>query len=518
MKRVFLLAAASLGALAPAAAQAPVVDSIAIITEDIFADNEAGNILFSLANALHIKTRTIVVRRELLFQTGAPYDSTAVAETARNLRRLGIFRLVSIDSVRVDGRLVVRVQTADGWSTSLDIGAGSTGDQFTWNVGLFENNLLGTATRGGGSYRQETDRTAWRVAGTVRRLGTSRIAIDGFYDDLSDGYRWFGWTGVPFRALQDPGALIVETDGSDRRIPTYREGLRAETFQERAAGLRLTAGMPVQRHGSGYVRVGLAAMVRRHALGFHADTLLPPPVTEDSVIGAVGPWIEWLSTRYQVVRHFNGFGRPEDLDLSTGVTLGLWVAPAQFGYVRGGLGPALRARTALPLGPHFVRFAAEAHGLWTSDGLDSATVIGRFTLGVRPAERHSTVLHVQAGAEQRPVPSLEFDLGSRRGPRAFQAHSFTGDRMFWGTLEHRWFIADNLGRLLGVGLAAFADFGGAWFDGDTPRTGGDVGLGLRLGPSRASGLNVGRFDLAWRWGDGVGSNHWVFSFGRAFVF
>jgi hypothetical protein len=38
---------------------------------------------------------------------------------------------------------------------------------------------------------------------------------------------------------------------------------------------------------------------------------------------------------------------------------------------------------------------------------------------------------------------------------------------------------------------------------------------LRLGPTRATGTSVGRFDLAYRFGDGAAGGGWVFSVGRA---
>ena len=69
------------------------------------------------ANALHVRTRERVVEREVLLQPGMPYDAALAAETARNLRALGIFRDVLVDTVRSDSGLTLRVVTKDGWST-----------------------------------------------------------------------------------------------------------------------------------------------------------------------------------------------------------------------------------------------------------------------------------------------------------------------------------------------------------------------------------------------------------------
>ena len=104
---IFRAAVAAIGALAPASASAettpsrdttPVVRAVEIVRYDIFAPSEASNFAARAANGLHFTTRAGVVRRELLFRAGEPYDSARVAETARNLRFLSIFRAVTIDT------------------------------------------------------------------------------------------------------------------------------------------------------------------------------------------------------------------------------------------------------------------------------------------------------------------------------------------------------------------------------------------------------------------------------------
>ncbi len=115
----------------------PVIDTIVVITHNVFSAEEArSNTLFRVANAIRFTTRTSVARRELLFKQGEVYDSANVAESERNLRALGIFRDAVIDSSTVDGKLVVTVQTFDGWSTQLNLNGRFTGGTFTWAAGL----------------------------------------------------------------------------------------------------------------------------------------------------------------------------------------------------------------------------------------------------------------------------------------------------------------------------------------------------------------------------------------------
>ena len=90
--------------------------------------------------------------------------------------------------------------------------------------------------------------------------------------------------------------------------------------------------------------------------------------------------------------------------------------------------------------------------------------------------------------------------------------------MVWGVLEHRMLLVDEFVGLFGLGVAGFLDYGGAWFSDQPTRFGGDVGVGLRLGTTRSTSNNLGRLDVAYRFGDGFVGNRWVFSFGRAFDF
>jgi hypothetical protein len=222
------------------------------------------------------------------------------------------------------------------------------------------------------------------------------------------------------------------------------------------------------------------------------------------------------------VTHLNGFAQQQDVDLSTAFKLGAWLAPSAFGYARTGIGPFTTFGAGTPLGRGFARFAVQAHGLFNSTGLDSGQVTASVTLALGTLPRQATVLYAFAGAQRGPEPSLEFDLGHGTGPRAFGPHAFSGTRAVWGSIEHRAFLIDELLNLMGVGFAAFVDYGGAWYQGDGVRTGGNVGVGLRLGATRATGASLGRFDLAYRFGDlpprsgGGTPRRWVFSFGRAF--
>ena len=140
------------------------------------------------------------------------------------------------------------------------------------------------------------------------------------------------------------------------------------------------------------------------------------------------------------------------------------------------------------------------------------------TAVLQPAANHVGILHVEGGWLKDPVPGAEFDLGLGIGPRAFQSHAFTGDRGYFGTAEYRVTVLQDFLGMIGLGVAGFVDYGGAWYAGSPKRTGWDAGLGLRLGASRSTDTDALRFDLARRFGNDAEGPGWVLVIGKGFLF
>ena len=150
--------------------------------------------------------------------------------------------------------------------------------------------------------------------------------------------------------------------------------------------------------------------------------------------------------------------------------------------------------------------------------MDSGGTVLATTVAWNPDANSQLVWHGSAGWLTDPAPGYEFDLGLTSGPRAFGVHSFTGNRAFFTTAEARRLIWPNVFGVVSLGVAAYVDYGGAWWSGSPERTGTDVGLGLRIAQTRSSQGIVSRVDLSWRFAnDAVGSG-WVVSLGRGFVF
>jgi hypothetical protein len=154
----------------------------------------------------------------------------------------------------------------------------------------------------------------------------------------------------------------------------------------------------------------------------------------------------------------------------------------------------------------------QAAGVLASAGVDSGRVTGAATIVSQDLPRQSLLAHLEGGALRRPKPGDEFDLWrDNKGPRLFGAHALTGTRMVWLALEDRVVLKDEIAGLFGVGLAPYLDYGGAWYADEPTRIGGDVGLALRLGPTRLTITDVGQFAFGYRFGRGFAGKHWAFT-------
>jgi hypothetical protein len=499
--RAVVLLAALLSAGPPVRLSAQVIDTVIIVNHNIFAgDGDGPGFVARLANALHVTTRPGVIRRALLLDAGERYDSARAVESERALRNLAVFRDVRVDTVRLGNRLGLRVETADGWSTQPQAGFSTAGGDATWNVGFVEQNLLGTATELDARYRKTPDRSATEFLYRNPHALSRRSALLLHYQHLSDGNGGDWSLGLPFYETAARWSLGTDGEAGRVRVLRFRDGALESTVQRRVLRSGVAGGAALHATGRDYVRWWFGGQWRREDFAPETTSAFPRSVT-----AAAGTGLEFGHTRLVVLHHFDTYGRREDLDLSQVLRLGLWTQAGFAPEVKGQLSALWRGGFAL--------LRAEAHGLYDGAGLDSGLAKGSFTAASQNLPRQTWIVHVEGGASRRAKPGSEFDLWrDQNGPRVFGAHAFTGTRMVWVAVEDRVLMAENVWGLVGVGIAPFFDYGGAWYADERARLGGDWGLALRLGPTRAVQGSVTEFAVGYRFGAGVVPGHrWALS-------
>jgi hypothetical protein len=493
----------------------PVIRAVVIDRAEVFDSVEAKQFWgFALVNALHARTRLYVIRRELLFAPGQPYDTARTNESARNLRALSIFRDVWIDTVTTDSGVTVRVRTTDGWTTNLGFGLRTSGSQHVINAFVQEVNLLGTRTIATLGYENDPDRTTVIAGFDTPRLIANRVGVGGSYSRRSDGHAAGATLNYPFFSLFSRQGGSLSWGLFDGRVLHYEEGdpFPKDSARRKNAILRGDGAVALNASSHGYMRLGFTGHVLRDDFGEEGGTAeLPRTITV-----AVGPYMALRRPRYIQVRNYEAMGRVEDVDLGPAVRTDVQLAPSAWGYERNGIGGRLAASAGLRIPAGFAQIGTALSGLRTNAGTDSSSVDASLLTVVQPNDLHLVVGRIAGGRLNNPPFGAEYDLGLGYAVRAFPSHAFTGDRYYLVNGEYRWLAVPRFLGLFGLGIAGFVDHGGAWFDGMERRSGTDAGFGLRIGSIRSAGSVVGRLDFAYRFAGDREPAGWVVSLGRGF--
>lgn len=484
------------------ASSRPVIDTIIVENHNVFdRDDAAPGWVAKLANGLHLRTRQWVIRRRLLLSRGDRFDPARMEESERALRSLGVFRQVRVDTLRLaDGRLALRSVTSDGWSTQPQASFTSVGGDQTWDIGIIERNFLGTATELALVYGRSPDRTRLDFEFLNPHFFQRRTLLNVRYGDLSDGHRGEWRFGLPFHETSAPHSILGYGEFARERVLRFRDGALQDSTRRLLFRVGLTGGVAIRATTRKYARLYGAWEWRREDFGPYDTTRLPY-----SVFTTVRAGTELGVVRFRVLEHFNSYARREDVDLSPLLRLGI--------VMQSGVGYEVSGQTSAVWARGFALLRADANGLDTTRTRVQLTVVSQ------DLRRHTLIAHAEGGVVTNPKPGGEFDPWvEQRGPRLFGVHDFTGTRTTWLVLEDRILVADEILGLLAFGVAPFIDYGGAWYGDEPARQGGDAGVALRFGPTRAVRGEAAELAFGYRFGNGVRGKRWAVTLRKGFSF
>src|SRR3989442_15094841 len=217
------------------------------------------------------------------------------------------FSRVRVDSARVDGRLALRVQTTDGWSTKPQLGYSAAGGDVSWLVGLVDENVLGTASTLRAVYNRTPDRSVFSLEYFSQHFVGRRAQLDLGYQNLSDGRTGEWLFGEPFYETAARAALATDGAAASERILVFRDGVLDTSFARRALRIGVAGGWAARATGRGYVRIWDGASWRRGDFAAESTSGIP-----GSLFASPGAGAERGHVRLQGPRRFNPYRHPED--------------------------------------------------------------------------------------------------------------------------------------------------------------------------------------------------------------
>ena len=493
----------------------PVIGTIEILTHEVFEESAAGlTAPYRVANKLHVRTRDSVVARELLFDTGDSFDVALLEQTERNLRVLPFFREARVETLPVDedldghiDRVDVRVTTWDRWSLAPRFDLSQVQGHTLWEVGASEKNLFGFGKAVSVSHRVNLDRSIDRVLYDDYQFAGSNVGLTASVAKLSDGHEQFLLLDREYLSLQDPWMASVQAGSFNRSDRLFENGTEVSRLRHRGRWGDVVVGRALRRSQNRAVRMHGAYRLRKERIGSgHRD------------FGTAEVGVQVVSYRFVRLTHVNQFERVEDINLGAESYGTVGLSSAALGGQEGrvviaGAGHSQAFRWQ---DDHFALGDFAASGRQERDGWRNAQSRVRLRYLRKHSLRHVLVGRGEYRYGHRLDPEVQLLLGAETGLRGYPVRQFAGNRSLLLSVEERWFMADDVGQLVSLGLAAFLDSGYVWPETETVdladlKTG--IGVSLLLGSNRLSSRGGVRFDLGYGLSRIPGADRWVFAAG-----
>lgn len=461
------------------------IGKITIIRDNVFDEKnpKESGIIGTSGNKIHTVTQESVIRNELLFKEGDPYDKRIIEETTRILRKRSILTDVYIkaDPVPLNKTVDVTVHTRDQWSLIIGGTFGGTDENATTGLDFGEKNLAGFGQSVNYSLRHNNSGYTHSIGYTDPNFMGTRYAIRLGYDVVPNENVYKGIVEQPFYAITTKkahGVSYIRTDHQESamKFNSYR--------------MNLYYGWATP-HGDDILRTSLILSLGEQRV---LEVNKAPEMKVDNKMQAS---FEFLRNPYEYAEetYIEKFRQKEDIPLGPRYT-----------FLAGQRMTTLGSTTsdiALSFG------VTKWHRFFERDYLLSKLNLTRnddqfndhladavLQYYARWFYRHMFVLRVQGTYMESETNRVH--LGGTSGLRGYKADEFTGRNQAVINLEDRIFTyTPMLAGIIEPGFVLFADAGNTWnnYSGDTlKRLNSSVGAGLRIALLKAPGISLIRVD------------------------
>jgi hypothetical protein len=444
------------------------------------------------ANNLHITTKNHIVIRELLFKRGDFLELRLLHETERLLRSKSFIKSAEIVPSEICGdKVSINVKTHDNWTLTPGISYGRTGGVNKYAFELQEKNLFGYGKSLEFKYKNGLDRTQKSIKYNDDNLFGTRNKLDAIYENNSDGKLNFINFYHPFFSLDSTKTWGVRYFDNQRITPIYDSGVIVDEIGQNRETYSINYGRLATRTNDS---------VHRLVLGFTSDvssffnsddfanTLLPEKRSYDY------PWLsyEYFKEDFVERTNLNRMGRIEDISLGhrffakfgasfsdssmhyfLNYSKGLYARNNDMLLVKSSLNGIYDDST-------HINSVLDMNLNWYHSQSSNKTFFTRLSL----TKSHNLF------AENRQY------LGGETGLRGYPLRFQNGENKFLLTLEQRFFYNWYPLKTFKFASAIFIDTGAAWNKGEDYTQVTNIGVGLRLVPTRTSSGQIIHLDVA----------------------
>lgn len=460
-------------------------------------DPDENNWLFRAANRLHIDTREGTLRKQMIIHAGEPLDPRTLTENERLLRSNGYLIDAMILPRRIcEDRIDLLVVVRDVWTFSPSVSASRTGGEDSSDAGLSEDNLFGTGQSLSLGYYHDADRNG-RTLRYRNPLIHERWAFRIGAADNSDGEELDVSLIRPFYELNSTWSAGATSSYSSLRQEIEYNDQVINSYLQTREGYSAFLGWSQGRQNDTISRwqFGVSSSTERFRALDDTRTL---PTDERQRY----PWISWSfeEERFATADNINRSHRQEDIQLGFSHYVQLGYAHEDF--------DSDRNEVVFTLSTGYATYMNQRHLVHTqlyTRGQRDSTAVRRTFFGsaahyyyfINEKNRWYARISFDGARRIREDEQLTIGGDDLRGyPDDYQR----GNRRWVMSIERRRFSNWHIFNLAYVGVAGYIDVGSAWnTEGATPtspETLANVGLGLRLSPSKFRVDKVLHIDVA----------------------
>ena len=454
--------------------------------------------LYRWINSVHTFTRPRVIERLLLFSTGDPVNERQLDESERLLRNESYIGDAEIRVVRdCQDSVDLEVVTREVWTLAPDISFKSSGGETSGHLGFRDSNFLGTGKSINLRFKQDPDRNKLQLHYNDPNFQGKRVNIGAHVEKNSDGYDRLFDVGLPFYALDARRSWGVSAADSKFAQYRYVDSIKTSGVQVQETLIGVIWGFSEGLVGGQVNRYAFGAQSEKKAYGTLSNELASAQVPGD--LSLTYPFFEYQQVQdlYKIGFNINQIRRSEDIHLGRDLRVRLgYSAEGQRVILQGDWTDTWLARNEMLL-----QSSLDWRGLWRVK--EQAIEDGELNLRIKfhrgQTKNRSLVVGAELSLLKNSLSQTELTLGGDKGLRGYESNYQSGDTVFLVSAEERVFTQYEPFDLFYIGYAAFVDVGRAWFRGqksanDNWQT--DVGLGLRLLPSKSDRGQVVHLDLA----------------------
>ncbi len=461
---------------------------------DLNLDNESTKV-HHIINKLHIKTKVTTIQSQLLFKTGELLNIDKIKETERYLRAQTYIKDAAIIPTELcnGNQVSLNVKTRDNWTLTPDISFGRSGGNNKFGFKVQEQNILGHGKDLRLGYSKQSERTSTKLSYRDNHLLGSHYKLRINLLKNSDGKGYDIDLGLPFYKSDSRYSWGIKSSHLTQTTPLYESAKVDQEINEKKQLHSLYYGWAGKHTSNLKQRFKVGWSYKQNNYKSMTQVFKPTRHIESY------PWFEtnYFGTNFIKKTNFNTMGKVEDIALAKNITLGIGLLLKEFGSTDN----TLKLTTHYSKGFQLTQSLLSFIELKTDNYLGNGAKKGSdYQLKGELNHFRSTGNDIRIKAIFRAsdhlTPSERIYLGGDTGMRGFPKAFQTGDKSFLLQAEKRLHFEWYPLHLVKFGAVAFSDIGSAWGGSKDPKLSANIGIGLRMIPTRASSSKTMHLNLA----------------------